>query len=209
MNERQRRRAISRIDDRRDPCVKGHGKPSGAMVGSLPTRSAECLIICTVHHAPLQAGLRGHPSDGARAGAAPAGRRPSPMNDVTRILSAIEQGDPQAAEQLLPLVYDELRKLAAQQAGPGEARPDAPGHGPGPRGLPAAGRTPTQVQHWDSRGHFFAAAAEAMRRILVENARRKRRRQARRRAAATSTSTTSSWPPTTPVGRTCWPSTRP
>ena len=61
------------------------------------------------------------------------------MNDVTRILSAIEQGDPQAAEQLLPLVYDELRKLAAAEAGPGEARADAPGHGPGPRGLPAAG----------------------------------------------------------------------
>ena len=62
------------------------------------------------------------------------------MNDVTRILSAIEHGDPQAAEQLLPLVYDELRKLAAPEAGPGEARPDAPGHGPGPRGLPPAGR---------------------------------------------------------------------
>ena len=56
----------------------------------------------------------------------------SPMSDVTRILSAIEQGDPHAAEQLLPLVYDELRKLAAAEAGPGEARPDAPGHGPGP-----------------------------------------------------------------------------
>ena len=63
------------------------------------------------------------------------------MSDVTRILSAIEQGDPHAAEQLLPLVYDELRKLAAAAAGPGEAGPDAPGHRPGPRGLPAAGRT--------------------------------------------------------------------
>ena len=66
------------------------------------------------------------------------------MNDVTRILSAIEQGDPQAAEQLLPLVYDELRKLAAQRLAAGEARPDAPGHGPGPRGVPPARRTPTR-----------------------------------------------------------------
>src|SRR5215218_10093361 len=93
------------------------------------------------------------------------------MNDVTRILSAIEQGDPQAAERLLPLVYDELRKLAAQKF----AR-EAPG-----QTLQA-----TALVHdaylrlvgaedpgWDSRGHFFAAAAEAMRRILVENARRK------------------------------------
>ncbi len=61
------------------------------------------------------------------------------MSEVTRILSAIEQGDPHAAEQLLPLVYDELRKLAAAEAGPGEAGPDAPGDRPGPRGLPAAG----------------------------------------------------------------------
>ncbi len=60
------------------------------------------------------------------------------MNDVTRILSAIEQGDPQAAEQLLPLVYDELRGWR-REAGPGEARPDAPGDGPGPRGVPPAG----------------------------------------------------------------------
>ena len=99
-------------------------------------------------------------------------RRPSAMNDVTRILSAIEHGDPQAAEQLLPLVYDELRKLAAQQARPREARPDPPGDGPGPRGLPPA-RRDADEPGWNSRGHFFAAAAEAMRRILVENARRK------------------------------------
>ena len=64
------------------------------------------------------------------------------MSDVTRILSQIEQGDPSAAEQLLPLVYDELRKLAAPEAGAGEARPDAAGHGPGPRGLSAARRCP-------------------------------------------------------------------
>ena len=65
---------------------------------------------------------------------------PRRMNDVTRILSAIEQGDPQAAEQLLPLVYDELRKLAAQRLAQEKPGPDAPGHGPGPRGLPPAGR---------------------------------------------------------------------
>ena len=125
-------------------------------------------------------------------------RRPSPgrggrrgwpsgavsMNDVTRILSAIEQGDPQAAEQLLPLVYDELRKLAAQRLAQEKPGPDAPGHGPGPRGVPPAGRRGRRPSSWDSRGHFFAAAAEAMRRILVENARRKRSAQARRRPRA-------------------------
>ena len=72
--------------------------------------------------------------------AAGTSRRLKAMNDVTRILSAIEQGDPQAAEQLLPLVYDELRKLAAARMAAGEARPDPPGHRPGPRGVPAAGR---------------------------------------------------------------------
>src|SRR3954447_8347771 len=95
------------------------------------------------------------------------------MNDVTCILSAIEQGDPNAAGRLLPLVYDELRKLAAQKLAH-----EAPGH---------TLRAPALVheaslrlvgggeeRRWDSRGHFFAAAAEAMRRILVENARRKR-----------------------------------
>ena len=111
------------------------------------------------------------------------------MTDVTRILSAIEQGDPQAAEQLLPLVYDELRKLAAQKLAQEKPGPDAPGHRPGPRGLPAAGGRGARPEHWNSRGHFFAAAAEAMRRILVENARRKRGRQARRRPAPRSTST--------------------
>jgi RNA polymerase sigma factor (TIGR02999 family) len=95
------------------------------------------------------------------------------MSEVTRILSAIEQGDPRAGAQLLPLVYDELRKLAAARMA---AEP--------------AGQTlqPTALVHeaylrlvdgeeraWDSRGHFFAAAAQAMRRIVVENARRKKR----------------------------------
>jgi RNA polymerase sigma factor (TIGR02999 family) len=95
------------------------------------------------------------------------------MNDVTQVLAAIEKGDPAAASQLLPLVYDELRRLAAQKLV-----------------NEAVGQTlqPTALVHeaylrlvgsnsegeWDSRGHFFAAAAEAMRRILVENARRRR-----------------------------------
>ena len=68
------------------------------------------------------------------------------MNDVTRILSAIEQGDPQAAEELLPLVYDELRKLAAQKLAQEKPGPDAPGHRPGPRGVPPAGRTRSRRQ---------------------------------------------------------------
>jgi RNA polymerase sigma factor (TIGR02999 family) len=95
------------------------------------------------------------------------------MSEVTRILSAIEQGDPSAPEQLLPLVYDELRKLAAARMA-----------------FEPAGHTlqPTALVHeaylrlvggeeraWDSCGHFFAAAAEAMRRIVVESARRKKR----------------------------------
>jgi RNA polymerase sigma factor (TIGR02999 family) len=96
------------------------------------------------------------------------------MNDVTRILSAIEHGDPRASEQLLPQVYDELRKLAAQKLA---------------REKPGLTLQATALVHeaylrlvdndvirrWDSRGHFFAAAAEAMRRILVEEARRKAR----------------------------------
>ena len=94
------------------------------------------------------------------------------MKDVTRILSALEQGDPEAAEQLLPLVYDELRRLAARKLA---------------REQPGQTLQATALVHdaylrlvggedpgWDSRGHFFAAAAEAMRRILVDSARRKR-----------------------------------
>ena len=98
------------------------------------------------------------------------------MTEVTRILSAIDAGNPHAAEQLLPLVYDELRKLAAQklaQEKPGQT-------------LEATGLVHEAYlrlvgdgspQPWDGRGHFFAAAAEAMRRILVEKARRKQRRR--------------------------------
>jgi RNA polymerase sigma factor (TIGR02999 family) len=95
------------------------------------------------------------------------------MNEVTSILSAIEQGEPKAADQLLPLVYDELRKLAAQklaQEKPGQTlQATALVH---EAYLRLVG---TQDPGWNSRGHFFAAAAEAMRRILVENARRKDR----------------------------------
>src|SRR5262245_52227755 len=94
------------------------------------------------------------------------------MSDVTRILSAIEQGDSHAAGQLLPLVYDELRKLATQrlaQEKPGQTlQATALVHEAYLRLVDADG-----AQHWNSRGHFFAAAAEAMRRILVEAARRK------------------------------------
>jgi RNA polymerase sigma factor (TIGR02999 family) len=94
------------------------------------------------------------------------------MSDVTRILSAIEQGDAQAAEQLLPLVYDELRKLAAHKMDR-----EAPGHTLQATALvhEAYVRLVDSEgdQHWNSHAHFFAAAAEAMRRILVENARNK------------------------------------
>src|SRR5262245_6231581 len=94
------------------------------------------------------------------------------MSDLTRILSAIEHGDPSAAEQLLPLVYDELRRLAAQklaQEKPGQTlEATALVHEAYLRLIDVE-----KVQHWDSRGHFFAAVAEAMRRILVENARRR------------------------------------
>ena len=95
------------------------------------------------------------------------------MNDITRILSAIEQGDPKATERLLPLVYDELRKLAAAKLarmGPGQTlQATALVHEAYLR-LVDTGRAPA----WNSRGHFFVAAAEAMRRILVERIRRKR-----------------------------------
>jgi RNA polymerase sigma factor (TIGR02999 family) len=99
------------------------------------------------------------------------------MNDVTRILDAICEGDPHAAARLLPLVYDELRRLAAQKLAH-----EAPGQTLQPTALVHEAylrlvREQPDVQakeHWDNRGHFFAAAAEAMRRILVENARRRR-----------------------------------
>jgi len=96
------------------------------------------------------------------------------MSDVTQILSQIESGDPKAAEQLLPLVYSELRKLAAAklaQERPGQTlQATALVHEAYIRLVDVE-----KAQHWDSRGHFFAAAAEAMRRILVERARQKDR----------------------------------
>jgi RNA polymerase sigma factor (TIGR02999 family) len=98
------------------------------------------------------------------------------MNEVTRVLSAIEGGDPHAAEQLLPLVYQELRKLAAQklaQEKPGQTlQATALVHEAYLRLVDTE-----KVQHWNSRGHFFAAAAEAMRRILVDQARKKKSRK--------------------------------
>jgi RNA polymerase sigma factor (TIGR02999 family) len=98
------------------------------------------------------------------------------MTDVTQILSQIESGDPSAAEQLLPLVYEELRKLAAAklvQEKPGQTlQATALVHEAYLRLVDVE-----KVQHWDSRGHFFAAAAEAMRRILVEQARKRCRRE--------------------------------
>lgn len=95
------------------------------------------------------------------------------MTDVTQILEQIEQGDPSAAERLLPLVYEELRKLAAAKLAhekPGQTlQATALVHDAYIRLVDVE-----QAQRWNSRGHFFAAAAEAMRRILVENARRRR-----------------------------------
>ena len=96
------------------------------------------------------------------------------MTEVTRILSAIQEGDPQAGEQLLPLVYDELRKLAAQKLAQ-----EKPGHTFQATALVHEAYVRLldgeHAGNWNSRGHFFSAAAEAMRRILIDNARRKRR----------------------------------
>ena len=99
------------------------------------------------------------------------------MPDVTQLLGAIERGDQTAAEQLLPVLYDELRQLAAQKL----AR-EAPGHTLDATALVheaylrlVGENAKPQAAQWDNRGHFFAAAAEAMRRILVESARRRRR----------------------------------
>jgi RNA polymerase sigma factor (TIGR02999 family) len=102
------------------------------------------------------------------------------MSDVTYILSRIESGDPSAAEKLLPLVYDELRKLAAAKLAfekPGQTlQATALVHEAFLRLVASPeGQTDQSALQWEGRGHFFAAAAEAMRRILVENARRKSR----------------------------------
>jgi RNA polymerase sigma factor (TIGR02999 family) len=98
------------------------------------------------------------------------------MSEATRILSAIEQGEPRAAEQLLPLVYDELRRLAACKLAQ-----EKPGHTLQPTALvhEAYARlvAADEDRNWDGRRHFFAAAAEAMRRILIESARHKKRQR--------------------------------
>lgn len=97
----------------------------------------------------------------------------APMTDVTQILSEIEQGDPSAADQLLPLVYDELRRLAAARL-----KHEKPGQTLQATALVHEAYVRLvnvpEAQHWNGRGHFFGAAAEAMRRILVEQARRKK-----------------------------------
>jgi RNA polymerase sigma factor (TIGR02999 family) len=98
------------------------------------------------------------------------------MNEVTRILEAIGQGDPHAAAQLLPLVYEELRKLAAQRLAQ-----EAPGQTLQATALVHEAYLrlvqPNPLAHWNSKGHFFGAAAEAMRRILVERARSRQRQR--------------------------------
>ena len=101
------------------------------------------------------------------------------MTELTHILSAIEHGDPSAAEQLLPLVYDELRQLAAQKLAQEKAghtlQATALVHEAYARLVGSGEEAAAREQRWDSRGHFFAAAAEAMRRILIDRARDKRR----------------------------------
>src|SRR3954471_19179543 len=96
------------------------------------------------------------------------------MNEMTQMLAVVGPGEPRAAEQLLPLVYSELRRLAARKLAH-----EAPGQTLQATGLVHEAYMRLvdveKAQHWNSRGHFFAAAAEAMRRILVEQARRKRR----------------------------------
>jgi RNA polymerase sigma factor (TIGR02999 family) len=102
------------------------------------------------------------------------------MSEVTLLLNAIEEGDPQAAAQLWPLVYEELRRLASQKLAQEQAghtlQPTALVHEAYLRLVASPGQESGESEPlWDSRGHFFAAAAQAMRHILVENARRKRR----------------------------------
>jgi RNA polymerase sigma factor (TIGR02999 family) len=103
------------------------------------------------------------------------------MSDVTQMLTAIEKGDPHAAEQLLPLIYEELRRMAAQkmaQEKPGQTlEATALVHEAYVRLLGSGDAAASQNPHWDNRRHYFAAAAEAMRRILIDNARRKQSRK--------------------------------
>ena len=130
------------------------------------------------------------------------------MSDVTRLLDAAAAGDPQAAADLLPLVYDELRKLAAARLAA-----EAPGQTLQPTALVHEAYLRLvgdgQARTGTAAAHFFAAAAEAMRRILVEAARRKRPAQARRRTGSGVDLDDRTSSPSTPAGRACWPSTRP
>src|SRR5262245_46918633 len=150
------------------------GQAAGILIGGLPGRN-NGLSAQQVRRAGSEE-IPQPPSNGFEPAAGPCSSWVSPMTEVTRILSAIEQGDPNAAGELLPLVYDELRKLAAhkmaQEAAGQTLQPTALVHEAYLRLVGAE-----HEAHWDSRGHFFAAAAEAMRRILVENARRKRSRK--------------------------------
>ena len=126
------------------------------------------------------------------------------MQDVTRILMAIEDGKPRATEELLPLVYEELRRLAAFKLAheePGQTlQPTALVHEAYLRLVGVE-----QASRWDSRGHFFAAAAEAMRRILVDRARRKSSQRRADDASGVSSWTATSRP--TRSAMTCWTST--
>ncbi len=125
------------------------------------------------------------------------------MSDVTRILSQIESGDPSAAEQLLPLVYEELRKLAAAKLAQEKPGQTLQATALGARGVPAAGPN-NESADWNSRGHFFGAAAEAMRRILVEHARRKKSHQGGGAVRRLRSTVWRSWLRNRPSM--CWPS---
>ena len=166
-------------------CGGGRGKSERRRPWREPPRSASGVAVLPARSAAVIIGL---------------------MSDVTHILNAIEQGDPHAAEQLWPLVYDELRRLAGRTAGPREAGPDARRHRPGPRGLPAAGgrpgpglRQPPPLLRRRRRGH-------------APHPRRARPPQgAARSAAAGGGASTPTSTPSTPAGppRSCWPCTRP
>ena len=137
----------------------------------MPQRVPHLGFFCGLSAAFVRA-MRGVPSTRQRVSCIRISA--APMTNVTKVLSRIESGDPSAAEQLLPIIYDELRKLAAQRLAhekPGQTlQATALVHEAYLRLVDV-----DRAQHWNSRGHFFGAAAEAMRRILVENARRRAR----------------------------------
>ena len=159
-------------------------------------------------HPPGRAARRSERRGSGAAAAAGCPRRPSAMNDVTRILSAIEQGDPQAAEQLLPAGLRRAAPAGRPAAGAGEARPDPPGHGPGPRGVPPAGRTPTRPAPGTAAATSSPPPPRPCAASSSTSARRKRPQAGRRPPAASWTwRSTRSRP--TPRPTTCSPSTRP